>query len=72
MTRLRIFLTKNHFVHLVETVCKDDRGSAVSKENAEKLWDAKKYEFDVVDPFRVLENREFVGAEQLMLKLDLS
>ena len=71
MTRVKMQLTRNHFVSLLVTCGRTDQGKEFTDEEAGRLWDIKKEEFDLLDPHRVGMNRD-VGVEQIMFFLNLS
>ena len=70
MTRVRTQLTRNHFVSLMVHVGQTDKGETFTDETAGELWDAKKREFEIVDPFRASTNRDS-HCEQIMVFLTL-
>ena len=71
MTRVRLYLTRAHFVRLLETCAKSERGSSFTEQELERLWDMKSEEFALLDGFRVTFNED-CGDQQSMFRLDLS
>ena len=70
MTRVRIAITKAHWIRLISSIGSTDRHEDFSEERADLLWEAKKQEFLIVDPGRIINDRE-LQVEKLVFFIQL-
>ncbi len=72
MIRLKLMLTKPHFIRLVTTCCKTDDGDTLSEDRATHLYACKREELMMLDRRRVKANRDDRTQEEIVVWMQLN